>query len=92
MKDARAEETLRTAYPDAKVFADKIDAYTGGAVIQWRFTGTNTGPGENPPTGNTVDLTGLTTISMEDGKIVREYVRFDVLSWMEQLGYTLQAP
>lgn len=29
---------------------------------------------------------------MEDGKIVEEYIRFDMLSWMQQSGYTLQAP
>jgi len=85
-------ETLRTAYPDARVVADKVDAYTGGAVVHWTFSGTNTGPGDQPPTGQAVKLQGLTTIAMEDGKIAEEYVRFDVLSWMEQLGYTLQAP
>ncbi len=63
--------------------AEKVDAYAGGGVIHRRATGTNTGPGENPPTGKAIDLTGLTTISMEDGKIVEEYVRLDLLTWMQ---------
>ena len=87
-----AMTTLRTAYPDAKVVSDEIIHMPNAAVLRWTFTGTNTGPGDQSPTGNAVEIKGLTTITMVDGLITMEYVRFDALSWMEQLGYTLQAP
>jgi hypothetical protein len=40
--------TLRTACPDLPVVPEKVDAYTGGAVIRWRASGTNTGPDDQP--------------------------------------------
>ena len=69
---------------------DKLDCYNGGGVIRWTVTGTNTGPGDEPPTGKAVTISGMTTFTMVDGKIAEEYVQFDVLGWQLQLGKTLQ--
>lgn len=80
------------AYPDVAVQISETQYFNGGAVLYWQFTGTNTGPGENPPTGKVVDLDGLTLLKMKDGKIASESLRFDTLSWQQQLGYTVQAP
>jgi predicted ester cyclase len=59
---------------------------------RWTFTGTNTGPGEEPPTGKSVTLPGLTLLRYRDGKIAEEIVEFDSLAWKQQLGYTVVPP
>lgn len=83
-------QALHTAYPDFAITMDKLDCYNGGGVVRWTATGTNTGPGEEPPTGKAVTISGMTTFAMVDGKIAEEYVQFDVLGWQMQLGKTLK--
>lgn len=83
---------FHTAYPDFAIKADRTAYYPGGATVEWSVTGTNTGPGDHPPTGKKIKLAGITTLNVKDGKVTREYVAFDTLHWMEQLGFTLQAP
>ncbi|MEZ5278003.1 MAG: ester cyclase [Opitutaceae bacterium] len=83
-------QALHTAYPDFAITMDKLDCYNGGGVIRWTVTGTNTGPGDEPPTGKAVKISGMTTVAMVDGKIAEEYVQFDVLGWQLQLGKTVQ--
>ena len=58
----------------------------------WTFTGTNTGPGEMPPTGKSVKLSGATRLRYQDGKTVEELEYFDAGDWQKQLGYTLTPP
>ncbi len=83
---------LRTAYPDAKVVADETIHMPNAAVVRWTFTGTNTGPGDAPPTGKSVTLSGMTLLRFAEGKISEELVYFDAGSWMTQLGYTMTPP
>lgn len=83
---------FHTAFPDVAVQLHETQFFNGGAVLHWNFKGTNTGPGENPPTGKAVDIDGFTILKMKDGKIASESLQFDTLSWQQQLGYTLQVP
>ena len=87
-----AMTTLRTAYPDAKVVSDETIHMPNAAVLRWTFTGTNTGPGDAPPTGKSVSLSGLTLLRFADGKITEEHVAFDAADWYRQLGYTITPP
>jgi hypothetical protein len=49
---------FRTAYPDLKiVLSDEVYSENKAAAL-WTFTGTNTGPGEMPPTGKSVKIWG----------------------------------
>ena len=88
----RVIKAFKATYPDLKlVFADEFYAenqYAG----HWSFTGTNTGPGEIPPTGKSVSQWGINIIHFKDGKIVEEWDGFDNVPLLEQLGYTMVPP
>ena len=53
---------------------------------RWTQTGTNTGPGDFPPTGNSMNITGVCYAKIRDGKMIEEHGYFDVLDLMQQLG------
>jgi ketosteroid isomerase-like protein len=80
---------FQTAYPDVMVKSDEIYFYDNRATVHWTFSGTNTGPGEAEATGNFVEISGLSSLIFEDGKITEENVVYDNLDFMEQLGYEL---
>jgi len=83
---------FRTAYPDLKlVLEDEIYSESKSAG-RWSFTGTNTGPGEMPPTGKSVKIWGLGTLHYANGKITEEWVGYDRQAFMEQLGGTMTLP
>ncbi|OGU71005.1 MAG: hypothetical protein A2V93_02605 [Ignavibacteria bacterium RBG_16_34_14] len=83
---------FRTAYPDVKlVWEDEIYSENKSAG-RWIFTGTNTGPGEMPPTGKSVRIWGESILHYANGKITEEWTVYDNQSLMEQLGYTMMPP
>jgi len=83
---------MRTAYPDLNVVSNE-EIYTENKFAgRWTFTGTNTGPGEMPPTGKSVEIWGVNIIHFKDGKIVEEWDAFDNLPFIEQLGFTIMPP
>ena len=84
--------SFRTAYPDAKLVREEVIFSENKAAARWAITGTNTGPGEIPPTGKSVSIWGESIIHYENGKITEEWVAFDNQSMMEQLGYTMIPP
>jgi steroid delta-isomerase-like uncharacterized protein len=81
--------SFRTAFPDAKLIVEEEIYSENKAIIRWRFTGTNTGEGETPATGNQIEIWGISILQFEDGKLTREDVAFDNQSLMEQLGFTM---
>ncbi len=83
---------FRTAYPDANVTLTETHFTESRAFINWTFTGTNTGPGDMPPTGRPVNIDGYTVVTFDGGKAASEEVYFDTLAWMTQLGATLIPP
>jgi steroid delta-isomerase-like uncharacterized protein len=82
----------RASYPDTRVVI--VDSRYAGdrGFLNWTFTGTNTGPGDTPPTNKAVELSGYTVLHFDGDKIAHEEVYFDALSWMTQLGATLTPP
>ena len=68
---------FRTSFPDAteRVVGDHVP-----------FTGTNTGPGDFPPTGKAVEFKGSSFGHYAGGKLVEEHVYFDGFDMMSQLG------
>jgi len=83
---------FRTAFPDLKVVSNE-EIYTENKFAgRWTFTGTNTGPGEMPPSGKSVTMWGINIIHFENGKIVEEWDAFDNLPMMEQLGFMITPP
>src|SRR3972149_12096860 len=83
---------FKAAYPDLKlVFTHEFYAENQYAGHR-SFTGTNTGPGEIPPTGKSVSQWGINIITLKDGKIVEEWDGFDNVPLLEQLGFTVMPP
>ncbi len=83
---------MRTSFPDMQVVLDESHHMKDVSFHLWTFTGTNTGPGEMPPTGKSVEISGATLLRWRDGQIAAEIVHFDALDWQMQLGYTLVPP
>ena len=66
-----------------------LDAFGQGdkLVKHWNFKGTHTGEFFGmPATGNYLDLSGTTIVTMIDGKIAKEHDFFDMKSLLDQLS------
>lgn len=83
---------LRSSYPDFKLVFDEVIYGDNKVVVRWTVTGTNTGPGEFPPTGKSVKVWGVSLNHFANGKLTEEWIAFDNHSVMEQLGFTLAPP
>ena len=77
---------FHTAFPDSRVEIKEVHYFEDKSFGAWTFTGTNTGPGDMPPTGRKVEVDGLSLMRYEDGKMVAEEIKYDVLEFMMQLG------
>ncbi len=82
----------RRTYPDFKVEIEETVYQKGKIAMIWTVTGTNTGPGEVPPTGRTINGKGISVYHLRDGKIKDEWLSNNNLLFMMQLGYTLVPP
>ncbi|NIM50076.1 MAG: hypothetical protein GTN62_07035 [Gemmatimonadales bacterium] len=83
---------FRTQFPDFRVVLDEEIFAADRAIARWTFTGTNTGPGDFPPTGRAVTLSGTSIIHLSEGRMVTEWVQSDNLHLFQQLGFTLSPP
>lgn len=83
---------FRGAYPDFKLVLNEEIYSENKSVSRWTVTGTNTGPGEMPPTGKPIKIWGTSTLHYANGMISDEWVSFDNQSLMEQLGFTMTPP
>jgi steroid delta-isomerase-like uncharacterized protein len=63
----------RTAFPDAQITLGEIVCQDDKAFYRWTQTGTNTGPGDFPPTGKTMHVTGVCFARFRDGKMMEKY-------------------
>jgi predicted ester cyclase len=87
----------RTMFPNFNMTFDEVIVKGNNIVTRWTATGTNTGPiqtpmGELPATNKNVRIFGLSLSKAENGKIVEEWVIYNVLDMMQQLGFTLNPP
>ena len=81
--------TYRQAFPDIQTTME--DQVAEGDKVVSRFTARGTHQGESedfgPPTGNRIEVTGITIEQFsEEGKIVEDWTNFDALGMMQQLG------
>jgi len=89
--------SMRTTLPDINVTYDEIIIMGDKTVTRWTMTGTNTGPlraseGELPPTGKKIRLSGVTISRRVNEKIAEEWIYFNVLDMLIQLGWTITPP
>lgn len=76
-----------SAFPDMHMTFD--DLIVEGNKIATRFTWTGTHKGEYrgiPPTDKKITIWGINMARMTGGKIVEEWIRYDTLGTMQQLG------
>jgi steroid delta-isomerase-like uncharacterized protein len=79
--------TYREAFPDARITVEQQLAE--GNLVATRWSGRGTHEGELmgiEPTGKQVTVSGLTISRLEGGKIVEEFLNWDTLGMMHQLG------
>ncbi len=81
------------AFPELDIEVTRTIAAEEVVVVQWNFTGTNSGPLQRilgkeriEPTGNTVRLRGVTFLDILDGLIRRETTYIDIATLMVELG------
>jgi steroid delta-isomerase-like uncharacterized protein len=77
----------RTAFPDAHVTIEDMIGEADKVVT--RFTGRGTHKGDFmgiAPTGKRVEVTAITVMRLEGGKVTDEWEQVDMLGIMQQLG------
>jgi steroid delta-isomerase-like uncharacterized protein len=85
------------AFPDLHIIFDEMIVKGDRIIILWTFSGTNTGPlhtplGAMPATGRKVQFSGVAIDRVDEGKIVEDWVYWNVLDILQQLGFTLNPP
>jgi steroid delta-isomerase-like uncharacterized protein len=77
----------RSAFPDTEITIE--DQLAEGDMVATRWTARGTQQGELmgvPPSGNRVEVMGVTISRIEGGKIVEEWDIYDALGMMQAIG------
>lgn len=80
------------AFPNGKVIIHKQISDGSTDMIEWTWTGTNSGPihmptGEIiPPTARTATVRGMDAIEFKGNRITKHRLYFQEISFMKQLG------
>ena len=76
-----------TAFPDGGITVDEIIAEGDRVSSRWTARGTHTGDLMGmPPSGRQATVTGITFSRIVDGKLREDWITWDSLSLMQQLG------
>ena len=83
-----------TTIPDFNLNLKNSVVNGNKTYTSWTSTGTNTGNfGENPPTGKKSITQGFTILTFNnEGKVIHEEAFYDLLSVLNQWGYTVTPP
>ena len=85
--------STRTSFPDFNVAIDDLIIKGDKIVMRWTITGTNTGPlGDLPPTGKKFKVSGVTIGHVVDGKAREEWMFYNEVLSLSQLGFTINPP
>jgi steroid delta-isomerase-like uncharacterized protein len=85
--------TNRTMFPDYNITFDEMIIKGHRIVVLATVTGTNTAPLEElPATGKKIHMSGIYIYLIANGKIAEEWTYFNLLSYYQQLGFTLTPP
>jgi len=80
-------QMYRSAYPDTHITVE--DQIAEGDEVVTRWTGRGTHQGELfgiPPSGNQVEVSGITISRFSGGRIAEDWTNYDALSMMQQIG------
>lgn len=79
--------TLRTGFPDIHMTIEEIMAEGDKVVWRWSVTGTHQGELMGiPPTGKSIQLSGIVISRFTQGKWAEDYVNWDTLGMLQQIG------
>ncbi len=84
--------STRTTFPDFNVTIHEQIKSGDTFASRWTLTGTNTGPGDFPPTGMKVKVSGANIVKVAEGKIVEEWLYFNQAAMLTLLGFTITPP
>ncbi len=77
----------RTAFPDLKVTVDDLIDEGNKVAARWTARGTNTGQLMGMPAiGKQAMVTGISILTIADGKVTDQWVNWDTLGMLQQLG------
>ncbi len=80
---------FRQAFPDFRTTIEYQVAEGDKVVTRWRASGTHQGETEGlgPPTGNRMEITGISIERISEGKVVESWDNYDAMGMMQQLGH-----
>jgi len=77
----------RTAFPDLQLKIEGTMSEGNNVMVRWSCRGTHKGDLSGiPPTGKTINITGVSIARFAHGKIVEGWVSWDALGLFRQLG------
>jgi steroid delta-isomerase-like uncharacterized protein len=77
----------RTGYPDLQFTVEDLLADGDKVITRWSCGGNHQGELMGiPATGKYTTTSGISITRFEGGKAVEEWVRWDTLGWLQQLG------
>ncbi len=83
----RFVEMYRSAFPDTQMSVEDVIAEGDKVVTQWTVRATHQGELMSiPPSGNRVEVRGISIDRIESGKFVETWSNYDVLGMMQQIG------
>ncbi len=75
------------AFPDAQITVEEQIAEADRVVTRWSGRGTHQGELLGvPPSGNRVEISGMTINRVSGGKIAETWTNYDALGMMQQIG------
>lgn len=79
---------VRTAFPDVEATPEDVIVEEDKVVLRDRVTGTHEGAFMGlEPTGKEIEFEGTEIIRIEDGQFVESRAHFDMMNFMQQLGF-----
>lgn len=80
-------EPLIQAFPDLQSTIDAIICQGDEVAVRWSGWGHHSGPGLGiPPTGELIELRGMTWITIRNGQLVEGWQRSNIREEIERLG------
>ncbi|MHC4536127.1 MAG: ester cyclase [Planctomycetota bacterium] len=83
---------MRTSYPDFNVKINETIVKGDRLILRTTFAGTNTGPGQLPPTGKKIKVSTVSIIRVVNGKIDEQLMYYNEAALLRQLGFTFTPP
>ena len=78
---------FRTALPDLTITVDRQLAAGDQVVSYWKANGTHNGEALGlTPTGKTVEVEGISLLTLRNGKLVEQIIAWDGMGMMRQIG------